>query len=154
YCEDVGKVAIESVSPEVSASRGVDELAGDPDPVARLAYTSLDHVVNAKLAADLLYVDRLAFVGESRISGDDVQLLEFGEVGDDVLSDAIGKILLLGVSAHIVERKDGDRRLYGRLRPSWRFRVHRRSRGGFIYGLGLFPHHPDKADSFARDGTD
>ena len=40
-------------------------------------------------------------------------------------------------------------------RPSWRFRVNgRRSRGGFIDRLCLFPHHADKADAFARERAD
>jgi hypothetical protein len=37
----------------------------------------------------------------------------FEKIGDDVFADTVGKILLFGISAHICEGKNGDRRLIG-----------------------------------------
>ena len=37
-----------------------------------------------------------------------LQLRQLRKIGNDVFADAVGKILLLGVSAHVVEGEDGD----------------------------------------------
>ena len=71
--EDVRQVAIEAVRPEMRAGRGIDELAGDAHPAARLAHAAFEHVADAELAPDLLHVHRPALVGEARIARDDEQ---------------------------------------------------------------------------------
>src|SRR5579863_9252652 len=60
HCKDIGKVAIKAVGPNVRAARGIDELAGNPHPVARLANAAFQQVAHAEFAANLLHVDRLA----------------------------------------------------------------------------------------------
>ena len=49
----------------------VDQLTGDAHAVARFAHAALKHVAHAQFAADLLHVDGLTLVGETRIAGDD-----------------------------------------------------------------------------------
>ena len=80
------------------------------DPVARLAHAAFQHVAHAEFATDLFHVDWLALVGKTRVAGDDAQLGQLRKIGNDVLADAVGKILLLGVSAHVVEGEDCDGR--------------------------------------------
>jgi hypothetical protein len=69
--------------------------------------------VDAELARDLLHIDGAAFVDERRVAGDDEQPADAGEPGDQVLGDAVGKVLLLGIAAHIDEWQDRDRRTVG-----------------------------------------
>jgi hypothetical protein len=57
-------------------------------------------------------------VNEAR---DHEQRLEARQGGDDVFDQAVGKIFLRGIVAHIVERQHGDRRFYGK-RERWRLR--------------------------------
>ena len=72
--EDVGQVAIETLRPQMSARGRVDELRGDPYPVAGLADAALQHVAHAEAPAHLLNVHVPALEGEGRIAGDHEQL--------------------------------------------------------------------------------
>src|SRR6202035_783041 len=109
--KDIRKIAIKALGPDVRAARGIDELTSNAHSVARLADAAFQHVAHAEFAADLLHVDWLAFVGKARIAGDNMQFRQLRKVGDDVLTDAVGKVLLLRVSAHVVESKDRNGRL-------------------------------------------
>ena len=91
----------------------VDQLRGDPHPVAGLAHAALEHVADAERLGHVRHGDRCLLVDEGRVAGDDVQLGQLREIGDDVLADAVGEILLLGIAAHVVEREHGDRGLVG-----------------------------------------
>src|SRR5206468_122304 len=62
--EDVLKYPVKVVGPEMRAGRCVDQLAGDPDLASGPANAAFEHIADTKLPTDLLYVDRLAFVGE------------------------------------------------------------------------------------------
>ena len=80
-------VAVEAVGPEMRAGRRIDELAGDPHPLARLAHAAFEHVAHAQLAPDLLHVDRPALVGEAGVARDHEQPAHARERGDDLLDD-------------------------------------------------------------------
>src|SRR5262249_35453653 len=90
-----------------------DQLPGDPHPVPGLAYRAFEHIPHAQLAADLLYVDRLALVGEARITGDDEEPADAGERRNDLLDHAVCEVFLLRVAAQIGERQNRDRWLVG-----------------------------------------
>ena len=91
----------------------VDQLSGDPHPPAGFAHRAFEHIAHAKLSPDLLHIDGLALVSETRIAGDDEQPADAGEGGDDVLDHAVDEIFLLRIAAHIGERQHRDRRLVG-----------------------------------------
>jgi hypothetical protein len=90
---------------------GINQLGGDPHPVARLLDTAFQNISNPELPAYLLNLDRLSFVRKRRVSGNDKEFAHLGQGGDDILRYAIGEIPLLRVAAHIIESKYG----YGRL---------------------------------------
>ena len=56
--EHVFERAVEAVGPEMRAGFGIDQLPGDAHPVAALAHRTFEHIAHAKLAADLLHIDR------------------------------------------------------------------------------------------------
>src|SRR6266849_6496455 len=97
----------------MSTSRGVNELASDPQTVAASAHAAFQDVANPQLAPDLLDVNRPSLVRKTRIAGDDKQAGETGQGGDDLFHNAIGKILLSRVVAHALKRQDGDGRFVG-----------------------------------------
>ena len=68
--EDVLELAIVALGPDMGFGLAVDELDGDPDPIARLAYASFGDVVHPELARDLLGLDGLALVDEHGVAGD------------------------------------------------------------------------------------
>src|SRR6185437_13892558 len=106
--ENIHQLAVVAFGPEMRAAPGVDELARYAHAIARFAHAAFEHVANTELRADPFHVDRLAFVGEARIARDDVQFGQFRQAGDDVVGDAVGKIFLLRVAAHIAEGEHGD----------------------------------------------
>ena len=87
--------------PELRAGLAIDELRGDPEPIAGPPHAALEHVANAELARDLTHVDGAALVGEGRAARDDSEAAEAAERGDDVLDDAIGEIVLPGIAAKV-----------------------------------------------------
>src|SRR6516162_3061429 len=93
------------------AGESIDQLPSDPHPTAGFAHRALEDVADAELPPDLLHVDRLALVGETRIAGDHEQPADARERSDDLLDHAICEIFLLRVAAHVGERQNGDRRL-------------------------------------------
>src|SRR5262249_45712223 len=105
---------------------GVDELAADAQAVYRLANAAFEHVPHTQLAAHLFDVDRLALVGEAGIAGDDEQRLEARQSGDDVLDHPVREILLLGITAHVLERQHGNGWLVGQRQRCWSGRRLRR----------------------------
>ena len=55
----------------------------------------------------------LAEPGKGCVASDDEELSDATERGYEVFGDAVGKIFLLGISAHIVEWQYGDGRSVG-----------------------------------------
>src|SRR5215472_14910552 len=88
----------------------VDKLPGNAHAVRGLTDAALKNVAHAEFAADLLHGHRLALIGEAGVPGDYEQPPHARERGDDLLHDAIGEILLLRVTAHILEWKHRYRR--------------------------------------------
>src|ERR1700758_3315823 len=89
----------------------VDQLGGDAHTVSALSHRAFQHIADAKLAADLLYIDCPALVGEGGIAGDDEEPANAGQGRNDLLDHAVGEVFLLWIAAHILERQDCDRRL-------------------------------------------
>ena len=46
--ENIGEFSIEPVGPDMPAIAGIDQLGGDPDPVAGLAHAAFEHVADAE----------------------------------------------------------------------------------------------------------
>jgi len=111
--QDVLHIAVEAVGPEMVAGRGVDELCGDAHSAAGFAHRTFEDIADTQFATDLLHVDRLAFVSEAAVTGDDEQPADAGKRGDDFLDHAVGEVILLRVAAHVLEREYRDRRLVG-----------------------------------------
>src|SRR5205085_7568202 len=97
--EDVFEIAIELVRPDVRVRRRINQLAGHTNPFSRLAYAAFQHIASAKLTADLLDVDGLSFVGETRISRDYEQQFRARQSRDDILDHAVGEIFLFRIVA-------------------------------------------------------
>src|SRR6185437_5614062 len=97
------------------------QLDVDAYAFAAPAHAALDHVADTQLAADGLHVDRFRLVDEAGVTGDDEQLRELREIGDDVVGQAVAEIALVGIAAQIVEGQHDDGRRRPRLYP-WRLR--------------------------------
>src|SRR5262245_51867361 len=90
------------------SGRRIDKLSGNPHPIAELTDAALGHILDAQLPTDALYVDRLAPILKRGVAGDDEQRAEARQLCDYVLSDAIAEVLLLRVTAQVVEWQHSD----------------------------------------------
>src|SRR5262245_62174496 len=95
----------------------IHQLCGNSYPYAHFAYAAFYYVPDSQLATDVCGLDCFPLVEKDRIAGDDKQARELGEVGDEVFSNAIAKILLLGVATQVGKGQDGDRRFVGQGQP-------------------------------------
>jgi len=107
--EDVRKFTIESISPDVLTGLRLDELARDAYPSSCLTYAALEHVANSEVPGDMLHVHGPALVSKTRVPGYDEEPFHLREGRDDVLHHAVGKIFLLWIAAHVLERQHRDR---------------------------------------------
>jgi hypothetical protein len=136
--ENVLQVPVVALRPDVIARCGVDQLGGHPDTLAAAPHAAFDHVAHAELAADLRDVDRRAAKHEGGVAGDDEQQAEARQLGDDVLGDAVGEVVLLRVARHVGEGQHRDRRLVGD-----RERLFRKRRRTFVGALRAQPVDPN-----------
>ena len=102
--ENIFEGTLEFFRPDVISRRAFDELAVDAHSVRRPAHAAFEHITDTQLLRDLADVHGVALVGEGGIAGDDEEPRHLGEVGDQVLDEAIGEIFLLRVAAHDDER--------------------------------------------------
>ena len=92
----------------MAAGDHVVQLRGDAHAVPQLAHAALEHVVGAEFLGDLLHMDGFALVDERRIARDHEEPAQLAERRDDVLADAVCKIVLRRIGTHIEERKHRD----------------------------------------------
>ena len=108
YRENVLQIAIVALGPKMFVVHRIDQLRRYAYPVAAAPHAALDHVAHAELPAHFLDFCRLTSEGKRGIARDDEQGAELGQFRDDVLADAVGEEVLLGIRAHIVEGQNGD----------------------------------------------
>src|SRR5215510_1514339 len=106
--KNVFEGAIETIRPQMRSVGGIYKLRGDTHPVRSFPHAAFKDVAHSKFAPDLLHIHSAAFVGEARIAGDNEQAGKPRQGRNDVLYDAIGKVLLLGIATHVLEWQDCD----------------------------------------------
>lgn len=107
--ENVFNGVVESIGPEMRRGGRINKLGSDANPIIGSTDAAFEHVAHAQFATDLLHINRTAFVSEARIASDYEQLPKARQGRDDLLNHPVSKILLLPVTAHIVEGQHGDR---------------------------------------------
>ena len=149
----VGEAAVKMLRPYMASSGHVVKLGCNTHPVGNFAHATLYYVVHAKFLGDLFEVDSLAFVDEGRVSCDHEEPAQLRQRSDDILGNAVGKILLLRIATHVREGKHGDGRPIGS-RGQRLADLIRRQRGGigpFDVGRARLT---DKAQTLTRYGAD
>ena len=115
--EEILEIAVVAFGPDMVAGRGLDELGGDPDALAGLAHAAFDDIAHPQFPPNFGDVHRLPLEHERGVARDNEQATAAAQLGDDVLGDAIGEILLLGIARHVGEWQHGDRGF----RRQWQF---------------------------------
>ena len=94
--EDVFELSVVGFGPEIEAVLHFDELGTDPKLIAGFADTALENVVDTETLPDLLDAECAA--------------IDLGQCADQLLGEAIGEVLVVGIAAQVVERQDRYRR--------------------------------------------
>src|SRR5215468_11531507 len=104
--EYLREITFVTLGPDMACGRNVIELGSDAHTSPDLAHAALEDIADAKLFADLPDVGRFTLVDERRVARDHEKPAQFGQCGDDVLTDSVRKIVLFGVAADVGEGKD------------------------------------------------
>src|SRR6516165_2131985 len=139
--EDVSQIPVVTLGPEMDPGSCIDKLAADAHPLPGPAHAAFEDIADTKLATDFLWVGGFSFVGECGIASNDEKPAPFRQRRDDVLSNAVDEIFLLGIPTDIVKRKDGDRGPVGQ-RPWRRVRRDRWSVGPLYEKSAIGAHRP------------
>src|SRR5215475_4708963 len=154
YCKDVSKAAVVTVSPELAARRHIAELGSNAHEIAAPTHAALHHVIDAEFRSNLRHGKRLALEGEGRVARDDEEPANFRQRRDNVLADAVGKILLLLFAAHVGEGEDGDGRLFRARLSAASGPLPFAGCATLLAGACPHAHGADEADAPTRDGAD
>src|SRR5262249_37225234 len=92
---------VELFRPDMPVTYGIEQLGVDTDQIGRSADASFEHIAHTQLAADPPRVDRLVPICKCRITRDYEHVRTTRQIGYQIISDAVGKILLVPVVAEI-----------------------------------------------------
>src|SRR6202041_4065204 len=99
--ENIGQITIVSLGPDVAAGCDFVELRRDPYPFALFPHTAFDDVSDAEFVGNLLEVNGLSLVHKGGVARDNIEPPQLRKGGDDIFTDAVGKILLFGFAAEV-----------------------------------------------------
>src|ERR1039457_7125277 len=98
---------------QVKAVRGLDELRRDSYFLSLLAHAAFQNGAHVQLLAYRSQVPSLSLELEGRCHGSDPEFLNPGQIVEQFLGQAIGKVLLFPVGTHVHKWKHCDGR------PGW-----------------------------------
>jgi hypothetical protein len=96
------------VRPEMGSVIGVDQLRRNPEMTARSAYTSLKDITHVQLLGDLPYVQNPVLVDKAGVARDHSEGFEAAQRSGDVLDDAVCEVVLLRITAKVLERQNRE----------------------------------------------
>jgi hypothetical protein len=106
--QHANKRAVVGARPQMGAGRGIDELNGDAQLVARAPHAALEHVGHVQLASDCSDIHRGRLEDEGRAAGNDPQVRRLGQQVENLLGKAIGEVGLVAVRAQVEEAQHRD----------------------------------------------
>jgi hypothetical protein len=110
HLEQIAKFFVEPLGPEVSPGIAIDQLHVEAQPVAAALHAPFQPISHVQITADLPEVDRLTFVGEGGVPGDNERPRNAREIDGKALSDTVGEIFLLVIASNICKRKHDQRK--------------------------------------------
>ena len=126
--EDIGELTVIRLRPEVLIRPRIDELGDDPHSISDAPYAPLEHRRHRELRRDLPKALLPLLERHHRGTRDHVEGAHLRELGDDVLGDSVGEVLVLRVRAEVEERQHGNGPWHGVRWGGRRERLHERPR--------------------------
>src|SRR5215467_6297970 len=109
-CEYVCKLAVVAFGPQMITVLSVDELRRHTDAAAGASNAAFEDRADSQRFGNLGDVLVLAAEGESGGAGRDLEIGNVGQEVDDLLSQAIAEVFIVGVAAHVDEGQNCDGR--------------------------------------------
>jgi len=109
HLKDIGHFTVEALRPNGVAGLRFDELSGDAQAVARAAKAAAEHVGSAKFKANLGSGDGLVSIRKDGGAGEELQIFDVGQLGDDVFGHAVAKVFIFLGGTEIFKIEDGHR---------------------------------------------
>ena len=106
--KDVVQLTVVGFRPQVVAIVSLDQLGGDAHPVASLAHAAFQHMRDPELRGDVRDIPGVALEVERRGAAGHVQAPHLGELVEQLLRNAVGKILLVLFRTHVDEGQHSD----------------------------------------------
>jgi hypothetical protein len=100
-------VPVKPVRPNMSPSCGIDVQRG-AHSIGSAPNPTFHKITHAKPTTDLLHIHRSALVGEARIARNHERPMQAREGGGDILDHSIREIVLLRVTAQVLEWQHSD----------------------------------------------
>ncbi len=107
------ETSIVALRPDGTLGGRVDQLDVEPDAIPKAANTALQDMLDTQFLGYLADGFGRVDVCERRVAGDDEKTGYLGKIGDDVVGDTLGKIVLCLVVRHVAEGQNRDRRAVG-----------------------------------------
>ena len=95
--------------PQVRAVAAIHQLGHQPQAIAGASDASLDEIAHTQSLGELLCRIRPPFHGEGRTPGHDGKAAEAAQCCNELVDDAVSKILLIRIVAQILERQYSKR---------------------------------------------
>ena len=118
HAEDLGRLALVGLRPEVEPLGHAHEVGRDPQPPTGLPHAALEHRAHAEPAPGLLRVERGPLERQRRRLVDDPQSRHRLQSGDQLAGEPVAQVVIGGVGAGVRERQHRDgvgrRRCLGR----------------------------------------
>ena len=102
------QLAIVTLGPDSSIGAGLNQVYGEANSGLRSTYAALDRVCDAESLGQSAWIPEVVLEMMGRLGRNHEERAEAGELGDDVLGDAFGEVLLPRVLTEIPERKNSD----------------------------------------------
>jgi hypothetical protein len=104
YRQQIGRLAVVLLAPQLFAVTNVVEFDVNGKAVASLPDAAREHGLDAKLVANLLRIHRLTFVMESDTVRNHLQIGQPRQAVVDAFGDSIGNVVRIGIVAPILKR--------------------------------------------------
>ena len=134
HAEDIVQRALVALAPQVGIGPGIDQLHVDQHVVAGFLHAAFKYRHHPQLGGDLPKILWSASVLHGGCSGNDLELADLREPGQDQVLHPAGEIGVVGIPAEVVERQDGNRTLRRLRRRRW-------SHSGGIAAGGITAQH-------------
>jgi hypothetical protein len=108
--KDAFEIPVKPIGPKMNIGDRVDDLSADADAVRIATHAAFDDIAHPQVLSDCPNIDRVALVGKGRMPCDHDKARDPRQIGDEILCQAVAKVFLLRITAHVGEGQHGNRR--------------------------------------------